>query len=1623
MDEKFTLKIIQNGQTQQAKVLRTGAGISGQAVVLNATDATRYQLVNVVTLASPQKLKLKRIGADLQMSLPGGDVDAPDLVIKDYFNATGVSLQGASISGEWMTYDTVSMSTAEASVSSETSDLTRQSISQTSTASLASVTPTLGAVLETPWGLAGLGLGVAAAAGGGGGGGGGSTAVAAAAVATEPLEIIKAYSEGGTSSTPTLANYKAAGLYALSGLTVATALDDIATGTSVVAIGTTTWETAINSAANATTDKSSLTTAKLQEIANSYFRILSEADGVVNTTTNTDIHQETVASTDNDPTRVDYTNIAVSVGNDKSLDLLNDFVGLSSKSAVDTVTEINTIARAAYNVMVTGGVAVSLVGTVPVLYSSDSTTEVANWIAGLTALGVSGVNSANVTDIKSKIALTTGGTGIDTVLELKTLLTPVIALQVLRDYASSVSGSGGVEVPSITTYKDAGIKGLTNVSATSATEDIDSSTVYGALSYASAAQLLGVLNTALDKRTDGSTLTVVQIQAMVDSYYRILTEADGVVNTTTNTDVYGGSSLDDPTLVDYQNIGATVGNQKTVDLLNDQLGLSNKTAVDTVDEINALAEIAYNVMRTAGITADTATTPVLYSSTPTTETEKWRVGLLALGISGVNGSNIAAIKQAIQTATSTGVDTVLELSELLNPVIALQVLRDYSTSVGGAGALETPSLTTYKNAGIKLLTGLNQASATADIDNAIALGALGVSYSNWLASLNAALDKRTDGSTLTVVQIQSLVDSYYRILSEADGVVNTSTNVDVHSETGSTTDNNPTTTDYTNIGVTIGNDKSIELLNDFVGLSNKTAVDSLIELDAISKIAYNVMIKAGVAAATGTVPATYANTPSGNAEWIAGLALLGITGVDATNIAAIKLAIDASNNDGSGVDTVLELKTLIDTEIALQILRDYASASGGVGVSVTPTLSTYKNAGLKTLSSLSASSATLEMDNTAIPNALGISSGNWLSAINNALDKRTDSSTFTVAQLQSMVDSYYRILSEADGTVNTTTNVDVYGAVTGTGQGKDDPSASDYTNIGATIGNSKSVDLLNDVVGSTAKFSSSTTLTSITVIDVIAKAAYNVMLKAGTTASTGAGIPTAYADDSTGYADWKTGLEALKITGVTESNVAEIKAAIVATSNVGTINDGEEVDTIAELQDVVSLVRMKAYTNDTATAKSAPTPTLADWGALVQVNKTLSDASLVDLNLATYWKDTNASNGLIALNSVLDEYAGSTLTVLDLKTIADSYGRILQTADGIKTNSIDIHNINGIAADTALKDTDLDALKLTITDTVLGMYVPKKSLLRGVIAASSSTAVDTVAELNVMLATMDEIFKQVNYSGGSTYTNDQWLTALTSLSVTGASTTNIAAIKTYIDGTVDAGTDIDTYDELQGVVSLIRVRDYGVSNTSSAPNIRDYQVLAGTASNDYADAKSGYVSAYNTVVDLNFTSISTKADVQNLVLAYNKILDSADGVGTAAVATAVDADYANIGVTIRTPSGITAGKAALLLNDCISGLSTTNVDTVAELQSLEGVIFKIMTMAMNTKTSGAVSSDYAGLSRSDLGLLGLKGASSALASDASVTDAEMVYFSDSVVYSANTGADVDTFVKLQSLVNTAIINA
>ncbi len=1186
--------------------------------------------------------------------------------------------------------------------------------------------------------------------------------------------------------------------------------------------------------------------------------------------------------------------------------------------------------------------------------------------------------------------------------------------------------------------------------------------------------VLNAMNALVASKTASEVNTADKLNALAsslhDAYARILSEANGAAPDATPDD--------NPSVSDYANMGVTVSSQtKTLDLLNSALGELSTNQVATIAKLKTLADTAHSVMKLAAVATGGAT-PALAQ----TDTELI-AGLNALlGSTAVTSSNIAAIKTSLISAADdgTGLATVAQLKS----VVSLQSLKDYANATNGIG-VTAPSLSTYKDAGIKALNNLSEVTASADIDSATVAANMG---STWQQALNSALDKQVGDSTLTANRLQALVNSYYRILSEADG---TTTNVDVYPGASDATgdaslagNNDPSKTDYTNIGVTIGNDKSVDLLNDYVGSTSKTSVDTVNEINVIAKAAYNVMRLAGVAPST-AAPATYSASDN-NAEWIAGLnTLLGLD-INSSNIEAIKKAIEDTQSlgtagDGLEVDTIQEIKDIIKPAIALQVLKNYAMATNGSGGVTVPTLSTYTDLGLKTFKSLSDTS---EANRKALndPSTANGDSNTLLTAtvLNTALD-RQNAATFDKVTAQKMIDAYYRILKEADGDANV--DKDVYADTTNDATNANawnDPTLADYNALGVTVSDAittttgnETLDLLNDAVGRL----NTTSVDTVDKLQTLATTANDIMLLAK-----GAAITQS---ESNFIAGMNALLGLTSATGVNTENISAFKAAIANTADTGL-----GVDTVSELLSQLALVRLQTFksdsgvfTNNSNTTKTASPPTLSDWSLLgtgLEANSSLSDNTRVALNKANYWQTTNASNGLQALNSALDAFdKANPVTQTALQNIVDSYGRVLQAADGSRSTVTDVSKVSNLAALTSQADVieqDLIHLGVTASGTNdgsgTGLYYKKTGeLLASSIGSMASTAVDSVSELNTLCGYAEGLMKHAAGTANG-YSDSQWLDAFTNLRIGGVNATNLADVRTAIANTADDGSGIDTWDELQAVASLVRLNNYATgADTASTIYVSDYQAIAYVAgkTDAYTTVKVGdYLNAYNSVIwaktAINSDGNSTNdiAEVGNMIKAYTKLIDMADGVdnvvnttnlssgGTDEYSTDTGTDGTHLNNTnnltaddfnaifqgavtyritdltnsIASSGTVKAKTIADTFSDIVDQLPRSSVDSVTELAEIGGVLNKLFLMASDGSATPtvAIASQQQGLTKAELGLLGLK-VDGNTASGSNITDAEFKGFCDSIILATPTnGSNINSFAELQTLLNQAVAN-
>ncbi|MEY3549524.1 MAG: hypothetical protein RL520_192, partial [Pseudomonadota bacterium] len=537
------------------------------------------------------------------------------------------------------------------------------------------------------------------------------------------------------------------------------------------------------------------------------------------------------------------------------------------------------------------------------------------------------------------------------------------------------------------------------------------------------ADVLDALNRVVNRQDKTQVVTQTQLQALADalksSYSVILAKANGATAEDTSARL--------PTVSDYANVGVTLGTVgKPVELMNSVLVELSTTQVDSPTKLNNIATACDNLMKLAAGTTGASVTPA---------------DLLALGLkinnqnAGITSIQAKAFSDNLANLhTSLGksgdvkngdaVDTQSEVQALFS----LQAMRSFNDD---AAALDkktqpAPGLSDYTNIGVKAYKNLTDTSDASRVNIDSLTFASGV---NWQTTLNSALDTQVAGTALTKTVLQTMVDAYYKILREA-GSTTTDTGVYLNEAA-----NNPLADDYKAIGITqsdanksaLVTGKTLDLLNDAVGRSVATKVDTVAELQALQKAAENVMaVGAGTGDGNASAGISY-SSDNANAEWLQGFQALGVSGVTASNLAAVRQALDTadSSNDGAAIDTVVKLQAIISR----YLVNEYAVNDV---VNPAPTLADYQAIMVKQGGKLT---------------DVVTHDGSYLAAYNDAVKAKptvANVDTFNEQQIKNMVLSFNTILNEADGdkTTDLTTT---------------DPTKADFENVG--LGNGVEVNL------------------------------------------------------------------------------------------------------------------------------------------------------------------------------------------------------------------------------------------------------------------------------------------------------------------------------------------------------------------------------------------------------------------------------------------------------------------------------------------------------------------------------------------------------------------------------------
>jgi hypothetical protein len=563
-----------------------------------------------------------------------------------------------------------------------------------------------------------------------------------------------------------------------------------------------------------------------------------------------------------------------------------------------------------------------------------------------------------------------------------------------------------------------------------------------------------------------------------------------------------------------------------------------------------------------------------------------------------------------------------------------------------------------------------------------------------------------------------------------------------------------------------------------------------------------------------------------------------------------------------------------------------------------------------------------------------------LASVNDALNDAdvTGEQANTAAKVQAIVDGFNAILANADGTANNAIN----------------PTQANYTAIGVSgVDTAPEVSLLGDVIDGKNR----TNVDTVSQVQTLANAVQAVMN----------GNPT------------EAQLAALGITGVTSANLGTVQAALA------TPVDATQLNTLAGVQSVVNNAIyatgaiQDAAQNNTATAT---TPSVAQYLA--------AGVTGVD------------ANNLAAINDALndpDVTGAQADTTAKVQAIVDGFNAILNNATIAATPNPTLSNyaaigVNGV--DSAVK----------------------VNLLGDVIDTLAPADVSQVAQVQALADAVSAVMTAAAVSTGGTSTLSK--AQLEALGITGVTDDNLSAVRAAIVATADDGNAVDSLSELQSLVSIAATNAANALTalgTFAQANTQGLATPTGAvpAVSLYAQAGVTGVSDSNlhaindalASLAVDSTAVSTTAQVQAIVDAYNAILGEANDSTNTPGDTTPDAtptadptaaNYAAIGANIG--AAATDTENLNLLNDIIGGLQTTDVDSIAKINTLANIANAIQTVAANGSAT---------LTEADFAQVGLTG----------VTPDNLPAVLAVIAATANDGSQTDSLSELQTLITSA----
>lgn len=330
---------------------------------------------------------------------------------------------------------------------------------------------------------------------------------------------------------------------------------------------------AVNSAVEALGSVDVNSSAKLQSIIDAYSKVLTQANGIK--ADSLDANKMTLADFTSIGALNNYDATTGAVGGSThskaatstdpqhtaALKLLNDVIDGRSATQVDTIAEINQL-----NILVDKVMDVAA-GHTP---SSNIT------VNDLNALGLNNVTNNNITKILANLQANPSATGeaADTLSELQSF----VSLAVVQTYSGDPSGA--LPLPTLQDYKDLGMTDVTawNSNLQTAVNSVVAATHISNITFSTVHEIALDYQAILNEATSGTANanpnpTAAQYEAVLLNITHVL--HGGVEGTTTDT------------------------HSNALALMNDIVGHKSQGAVDSLSELDSLANVVDKVISAA----------------------------------------------------------------------------------------------------------------------------------------------------------------------------------------------------------------------------------------------------------------------------------------------------------------------------------------------------------------------------------------------------------------------------------------------------------------------------------------------------------------------------------------------------------------------------------------------------------------------------------------------------------------------------------------------------------------------------------------------------------------------------------------------------------------------------------------------------------------------------------------------------------------------------------------------------------------------------------------------------------------------------------------------------------------